>query len=119
MVFQGREFVDVTKAIVSGYTDKTGIDIVDKLLNRGGLNSMLSTVGLVLAAAVFGAPIKAAGVAEAIFREIRKFAKTPTQLMILLHDYASDFYTDSCYVLRHISGNGRDRRPGLRGIRAA
>lgn len=83
MVFQGRELVEVTKAIVAGYTDKTGIALVDKLLNRGGLNSMLSTVGLVLAAAVFGAPIKAAGVAEAIFKEIRKFAKTPTQLMIL------------------------------------
>ncbi len=83
VVCQGREFTAVMGAVVAGYTEKTRTDIVDSLLNRGGINSMLSTVGIVLAAAVFGAPIKASGAAEAIFTQVRKFAKTPKQLMIL------------------------------------
>lgn len=80
---QGVDFTAAMKCAVSGYTQKTEIALVDSLLNRGGLNSMLSTVGLVLAAGVFGAPIKASGAAEIIFMKVKKFAKTPKQLMIL------------------------------------
>lgn len=83
VVCQKVEFTAAMQCVVSGYTETTGISLVDGLLNRGGLSSMLSTVGLVLAAGVFGAPIKASGAAEAIFREVKKFAKTPVQLMIL------------------------------------
>lgn len=83
VVCQNAGFSDAMKVVVSGYTGQTGTELVDKLLTRGGLNSMLSTVGLVLAAGVFGAPIKASGAAEVIFTEVRKFAKTPKQLMIL------------------------------------
>lgn len=83
VVCQNTAFSDAMKVVVSGYTGQTGTELVDKLLTRGGLNSMLSTVGLVLAAGVFGAPIKASGAAEVIFTEVRKFAKTPKQLMIL------------------------------------
>lgn len=70
-------------AVVSGYKQETGTALVDGLLNRGGISSMLSTVGLVLAAGVFGAPIKATGAVEVIFSKVKSFAKTPRQLMIL------------------------------------
>ena len=91
--YQGFSVQDFLNVSVSGFSMELvaakGIDTagilpeISNLLNRGGINSMLSTVGIVLAAAVFGAPIKASGAAEAIFTQVRKFAKTPKQLMIL------------------------------------
>ena len=83
IVCQGTDLSSAMAAVVSGYKQETGTALVDGLLNRGGISSMLSTVGLVLAAGVFGAPIKATGAVEVIFSKVKSFAKTPRQLMIL------------------------------------
>lgn len=83
VIGQGVPFSDAVKAMTSGYTSQTGVQIVDTLLNRGGLNSMLSTVGLVLAAGVFGAPMKASGAAQVIFSKVKAVAKSPKHFMIL------------------------------------
>ena len=55
-VFQGASFMDVINAMASGYAEPTGVEIVDTLVIRGGLNSMLGTIVMVLAAGVFGGP---------------------------------------------------------------
>lgn len=69
MVFQGTTLNQVAGALSSGYTSKTGVAIVDKMLVRGGLNSMLGTVALLIASAIFGAPLRTAGVVDILLEK--------------------------------------------------
>lgn len=87
-IFQGASFSDVIFAMGKGYTESTGIAIVDTMVLRGGLSSMLSTIVLVLAAGVFGGPLKASGTVEIIVEKLSKAVKNDKQMMItvaLLH----------------------------------
>lgn len=49
-----------------GYVAATGHPMVDELLSRGGLSSMLGTVGLVLCAMCFGGALMATGMLRAL-----------------------------------------------------
>ena len=84
MVFQGASFADTLAAMTSGYTESTGVAIVDKMVIRGGLKSMLDTVGLVLAAGIFGAPLKASGTVQVIVAKLDRMAKNEKQMMLLV-----------------------------------
>jgi len=70
-------------ALSHGYTGDTGAAVVNGLLNRGGTNSMIGTVGIVIGAAAFGAPLKASGATDTLVLSVQKLAKTPKQLMLL------------------------------------
>lgn len=48
VIFQGTSIKDTLTYMHSGYIGNTGIDVVDQLLTRGGLNAMTSTVMLML-----------------------------------------------------------------------
>jgi NhaC family Na+:H+ antiporter len=67
---------DVSSVLLNGYAKTTGVEIVDKMLLRGGLKSMLGTVALLIAAAVFGAPLRTIGVMEILIAFVRKFSNT-------------------------------------------
>jgi NhaC family Na+:H+ antiporter len=61
------------EAAYSGYQSETGFELVDNLLTRGGLESMMSTVALVLCALTFGGIMERTGLlrrlADAILRK--------------------------------------------------
>ena len=91
-VFPGSIFSDVIYAMGGGYSESTGVEIVDTMVIRGGLNSMLSTIVLVLAAGVFGGPLKASGTVEIIVDKLSKVVKNDKQMMItvaILHWFCS------------------------------
>lgn len=46
IIFQGSNITDVTNIMNYGFTGKTGVKVVDDLLTRGGLQSMMWTVSL-------------------------------------------------------------------------
>ena len=48
-------------ALADGYVSTTGVEVVDDLLTRGGMSSMLVTIWLVLAALSFGAVLEHTG----------------------------------------------------------
>lgn len=75
MVFQDYNLTDVLVACNSGFTRATGVEIVDTMLCRGGIKSMLSSVAIVIAAAIFGASLKSAGVIDFAVAKIMKVAK--------------------------------------------
>lgn len=83
IVTQGADPIEMLNAMSKGVSMETGISIVDKLVNRGGIVSMLDTIGLILSAAIFAAPMRASGSVNAIFEAVKKVAKTPTQFMVL------------------------------------
>ncbi|NLW23188.1 MAG: Na+/H+ antiporter NhaC, partial [Tissierellia bacterium] len=61
MVFQGRTIGEVLLSFHYGFEADTGVEIVDKLLNRGGLDSMMWTISLIIFALAFGGILEKAG----------------------------------------------------------
>jgi NhaC family Na+:H+ antiporter len=74
-VFQGASLGDIINAAHYGYVSETGVAAVDDLLSRGGLDSMMWTVSLILCALSLGGILEATGMLEAIAASILKFAK--------------------------------------------
>ena len=54
LLFQGVSFELMMKSAFSGYKANIGMDVVDGLLSRGGIESMYYTISLVLVAMMFG-----------------------------------------------------------------
>ena len=75
VLFQGSSVADVIVACKSGYTSNSGMLFVDELLSRGGLESMLDTVALMLCALVTGGILEKAGILQALAKSILKVAK--------------------------------------------
>ena len=75
MLLQGADLKSVMNAMYSGYTGSSGSAFVDKMLNRGGFTSMMSTIGLLMAAAMFGAPLRTAGVADVLLDLVKSAAR--------------------------------------------
>ena len=73
--FQGASIKDVLEVAQVGYTSNSGMAFVDELLTRGGLNSMLGTVSLMLCALTTGGILEKTGMLEALASAILKFAK--------------------------------------------
>jgi Na+:H+ antiporter, NhaC family len=83
----------------SGYKIETGNKVIDSLLSRGGMASMLNTVWLIIMAMIFGGTMEAAGMLEEIARGILKLVRGTASLItatisscIVLNLTASDQY---------------------------
>ncbi len=79
---------ELAKAMYSGYKTSTNVPIVDKMLMRGGMSSMLGTIGLLVTAGVFGAPLRTAGVVDILLDYVKKLAKTSKSMttgVMMLH----------------------------------
>lgn len=75
VILQGASIADVFLVAKGGYVASTGMDFVDQLLTRGGLDSMLGTVSLMLCALTTGGILEKTGMLEAIAKAILKVAK--------------------------------------------
>jgi NhaC family Na+:H+ antiporter len=82
MIAQGSGLHDIFTYANSGYAIETGISEIDSLLNRGGIQSMMWTISLVLIALGFGGALEKTGCLEtiiaAIMTKIRSFAGIQT-----------------------------------------
>jgi NhaC family Na+:H+ antiporter len=63
-------------ALASGYQSATGVAVLDQLVSRGGMASMLNTIWLVITALAFGGVIEKAGVLERLITPIIEKAKS-------------------------------------------
>ena len=66
IVFQGASLADVFLVAKNGYVSSTGMEFVDALLTRGGLDSMLSTVSLMICALTTGGILEKTGMLRGI-----------------------------------------------------
>ena len=57
-------------ALASGYVSTTGQPMVDQLVTRGGMASMLQTIWLIIAALAFGGVVEKAGVLERLITPV-------------------------------------------------
>jgi NhaC family Na+:H+ antiporter len=68
-------------ALASGYHVTSGDPMVDKLLTRGGMASMLNTVWLIITALAFGAVVEHAGLLQRLMDPLIRKAKSATALV--------------------------------------
>jgi len=68
-------------ALAHGYRLQTGVELIDILVNRGGMESMLDTVWLVIAALAYGGVIEAIGAIERIITPIVTATKSAGALV--------------------------------------
>lgn len=73
---QGSSLRQVVEAAYSGYVSQSGIPLVDDLLTRGGLLSMMETVALIICALSFGGVMEKTGMLEvlagALLKRVRR-----------------------------------------------
>jgi Na+:H+ antiporter, NhaC family len=95
----GNVYSRILEVAYSGYKIDSGNKIIDALLSRGGMASMLNTVWLIIMAMVFGGTMEASGMLEEIARTILKTVKGIASLItatigscLVLNLTASDQY---------------------------
>ena len=96
----------VWKAMYSGYEVATGFPIVDKLLNRGGMGSMLEVIWLVLSALMFGGVMEAAGLLRRLLDAIIHLVKGTGSLIAttLLTAFGLNVVTSDQYMSIVLTG---------------
>lgn len=82
ILFQGASLKTALYSLHYGFNGNTGNPMVDELLNRGGLNSMMWTVSIILCAMTFGGIMEKSGMLGRIAQEILKFADTTGKLIL-------------------------------------
>lgn len=81
-IFQGSGFGEILNTAHYGFEIDSGIAVVDDLLNRGGLDSMMWTVSLILLAMVFGGIMERTGMLHALASAILRMAKNTGSLVL-------------------------------------
>lgn len=99
LLTQSQSLKDVIEAAQTGYISETGVQMVDDLLTRGGLESMMQTVALIICALSFGGIMERTGMLEVLARSLLKRVKRTGSLVattifscIAMNAIASDQY---------------------------
>ncbi|MBN2414257.1 Na+/H+ antiporter NhaC [bacterium] len=99
VIFQHSSLLDVIVSAHNGYVSNTGVVMVDDLLTRGGLMSMMETVALIICALSFGGIMERSGalsaIAAALIKRVRRtgsLVATTIFSCIGMNTIASDQY---------------------------
>nr|WP_318540401.1 Na+/H+ antiporter NhaC [Terribacillus saccharophilus] len=65
-IVQGASVSDIINAMTNGFSGDTGLESLNNLLHRGGITSMMGTIGLVLVATALGGMLEDIGVLKTI-----------------------------------------------------
>ena len=85
-------------AAMNGFSSDTGVVMVDKILSRGGMTSMYSTVAIIILSATMGAVLEKSGVIDSLVNNVLlKAVHKPCGLILSTMVY--------CYSLLLISGH--------------
>ena len=89
----------VWKAMYTGFSTSTGVETIDKLVNRGGMSSMLEVIWLILSALLFGGVMEVTGKLNKLVQVLLKMVHNTGSLItstvltsIGLNIIASDQY---------------------------
>ncbi len=79
---QGANYEAVASAAMWGYASGTGVEDVDTLLSRGGLNSMMYTIALIFAGMMFGGVMERTNQLKVVAEKILSYAKSTGSLIL-------------------------------------
>lgn len=116
MLVQGAGVHEVVTYANYGYTIETGVSAIDSLLNRGGIQSMMWTISLVLIALGFGGALEKTGCLEAIIRAIMTKVRSfrGVQTSAVMTSVATNLVAGDPYL--SIALPGRMYAPTYRGM---
>jgi len=80
-IFQHTSLNDIIRSAHYGFVAATGNEVIDNLLSRGGLDSMMWTVSLILCAMSFAGVLESTGMLKAIALKIISVAKSTGSLV--------------------------------------
>ncbi len=105
-------------ALASGYTSTTGFAPMDMLATRGGMDSMLNTIWLIVTALAFGGVVEKAGVLERLITPIIERAKSDGKLVASLASsiVATNVITADQYIAIVLPGRMFKRAFEQRGL---
>lgn len=96
VIFQGADFGAIIDAANYGFVSETGLELVDDLLSRGGMQDMMWTVSLIIAALSFGGILESTGMLGVVAGNILKLAVNTGSLVLAT--------VVSCFVVNIITG---------------
>jgi NhaC family Na+:H+ antiporter len=80
-IFQGNSFGQLLSAAYGGYVSNSGIEAVDNLLTKGGFQSMMYTVSLIICAMMFGGIMEKTNQLRVVVQFILKKAQSTGSLI--------------------------------------
>jgi NhaC family Na+:H+ antiporter len=81
VIFQRNSFGNLLSASYGGYASSSGVEAVDNLLTKGGLESMMYTVSLVICAMMFGGIMEKTNQVRVVVNVILKKAQSTGSLI--------------------------------------
>jgi NhaC family Na+:H+ antiporter len=81
VIFQGNTFGSLLSAAYGGFASNSGVEAVDNLLTKGGLESMMYTVSLVICAMMFGGIMEKTNQLRVVVSVILKKAQSTGSLI--------------------------------------
>ena len=98
MILQKISLSSVLTAAMNGFASDTGVEMVDKILSRGGMSSMYGTVAIIILSATMGAALETSGIINTLMEDVLlKTVKTARGLILSTMAY--------CYTLLFVSGH--------------
>ena len=82
LVVQKASLVEIADAAHFGYVSSTGIELIDTLLSKGGLDGMMYTISLILCAMIFGGILETSGMLEVIIKKILSIVNKAGSLIV-------------------------------------
>lgn len=106
VIFQGSSIQEVITSAFSGFQIETWSTEVDKLLNRGGMTSMMEIICLILISLSFAGIVEKSGMVRVIIEKALKSAKKDSTVITvtLLATIFTNFATGVQYVALIIPG---------------
>lgn len=84
LVFQGTSFIELLNYAYNGFSIKTGVDMVEPMLNRGGVVSMTELLVIYILSSTLGAFISASGIMDVIAQKmLLKVIKNRVSLIVV------------------------------------
>ena len=74
-IFQGASLGAILESGHYGYVSESGVELIDNLLTKGGLEGMMFSISLTIIAMMFGGIVELTGQLEVIVERITKFFK--------------------------------------------
>ncbi len=105
-LFQNESLNVISKAVNSGYPSHTGVPLVDNLLSRGGMMSMMETQLVAFTAFAFGGIMQRTGLLNVLLDRVMKFADKVWSIVVttVITSLVTALVTGSSYLSMIIPG---------------
>ena len=81
LIFQHSSLIDLLNVLTTGYQSNTGLEVLDKLLSRGGMMSMMGVTLIAFCAFGFAGIMQGTGMLDNILHKLASFTHTTGRLI--------------------------------------